>query len=84
MSKKVTFVTKSKKGKTILEVAKKNNIKITAPCGKGKCGKCLVKAEGELKDLTPEETKILGPKKIEQGYRLACVAEIIGDVEIIL
>jgi ferredoxin len=82
MSNKVKFVTKSKKNNTILEVAKKNNIKIKAPCKKGKCGKCLVRAKGELNELTSSEKKSLSNKKIDEGYRLACVAEVKGDVEI--
>jgi ferredoxin len=78
----VTFITKARRGKTILEIADKYDIKIKAPCKKGKCGKCLVKVKGDLKEITKEEKKLLSEKKLLEGYRLACVAEINGDIEI--
>jgi ferredoxin len=82
---KVTFKqeTEGEKGKTILEVARDNQIKMKAPCEKGKCGKCKVRVlAGELTVLTKEEKKELSKKEIADGVRLACMAEVIGDVTV--
>lgn len=82
---KVTFQqeTEGKKGKTILEIAKENQIKIKAPCEKGKCGKCKVRVlAGEMTALTKEEKKELTKKEIDDGIRLACMAEVIDEATI--
>jgi ferredoxin len=83
---KIKFVkeTKIKKEKTILEVAEDIDIKIKASCGgKGKCGKCIVKViKGEVSEPTKNEKKLLKEKELEQGYRLACEAVVIGDIVI--
>jgi ferredoxin len=86
MSNSVRFIkeVESKKGKTILSIAQDSKIKIKDSCGgKGKCGKCLVKVlDGKVSDPTKTEKKIIGDKKLEKGYRLACECEIDGDVSI--
>jgi len=47
------------------------------PCGgKGVCGKCKVKAEGQLSEKTNIEEKVLND---HQDYRLACQARITGN-----
>lgn len=47
------------------------------PCGgKGICGKCKIKAEGELSEKTDIEKKI---QKDHPGYRLACQTRITGN-----
>lgn len=80
---KFSTVTEIKKDKTILDVAEDIGVKIKSSCdGKGKCGKCYVKATGNLSELTKTEKKMLSEKKIQAGYRLACEATIMGDVEI--
>ncbi|MGB9876540.1 MAG: ASKHA domain-containing protein [bacterium] len=64
---------KIKRGKSILEAAHKAGILIDAPCGgKGLCGKCKVKIRGDDLPLSAIETKLLKPKEIEEGIRLAC------------
>lgn len=68
--------------KKILKLAKKLNIKINAPCEKGKCGKCVVLAKGSLSKPTESEKKILGDEKLKKGYRLACETKITGDAKI--
>ena len=53
--------------------------------GKGRCGKCRVKIPGGGSTLSPpgdEEVKLLGVEDLRAGYRLACLAKIIGDVEV--
>jgi len=52
--------------------------------GKGTCGRCVLRAEGELDTPTDDEVKILGKDRLDEGWRLACQARISGDVKIIL
>ncbi len=67
------------KGQTILSFLASNGIHIDAPCaGRGKCGKCLVRAEGSLSPL--EEKEIL--MDVAGGERLACQARIVGPATI--
>lgn len=50
--------------------------------GRGLCGKCIVRVlRGEVSPPSSQELKLL-QKKIEMGFRLACQAKILGDVEI--
>ncbi len=50
------------------------------PCGAhGKCGKCKVRASGELSPLTSAEQKLLDAKEISDGIRLACCTDILGE-----
>lgn len=80
----VTFEKKVevKKGKTLLDIAKKEDIKIKAPCkGKGKCGKCLVKViSGKANPPTKNELKGLSEKKLKEGYRFACEITEMEDL----
>ncbi len=81
---KVTFekTVEVKDGKTLLDIAKKENIKIKAPCkGKGKCGKCLVKViSGKTNPPTKNELKFLSEKKLKEGYRFACEIKDMDDL----
>lgn len=52
------------------------------PCGgKGKCGKCLVEATGELSEPTQSEKEKLG-ESLHAGFRLACLTKATGDCEV--
>ena len=68
-------------GEKLLDVARKANVAIDAPCsGNGVCGKCWVRlASGYLdapinRHITSEE--------YAAGWRLACVAQVSGDAVI--
>ena len=50
--------------------------------GKGICGKCKVKASGFLSPLSDNEKRLLSPKEIAEGIRLACETVIFGEAEI--
>ncbi len=70
---------------SIAETAANMNVAIRADCGgKGLCGKCRVIAEpsGSLSPLTEPELDILSPGEIKKSYRLACQAEIHGDLTV--
>ena len=53
------------------------------PCGgRGKCRGCRVKVlAGEL-PITPEDTERLDPTALSAGWRLACRAEVRGDLRL--
>lgn len=56
---------------------------IDAPCGgKGKCGKCKVVAKGALSSISDAERGFLTEQEIAQGVRMACMAQVLGDVEV--
>jgi uncharacterized 2Fe-2S/4Fe-4S cluster protein (DUF4445 family) len=58
---------------------------VDAPCGgRGICGLCRVRAFGGLEPPGEPETTTLGPSMLAAGWRLACVARIAGDVEVLV
>ena len=55
------------------------------PCGgKGICGKCRVRALGELNPLSAEEQRLLTAGEIADGVRLSCCAVVQGDCRVTL
>jgi len=55
-------------------------VPLDMPCGgKGVCGKCKVKIEGELSSETDTETKVLHD---QPGYRLACQTRLSGNARV--
>lgn len=72
---KTTYITS---GTSLKEALKKARIQINFPCGgKGICGKCRIKLEGEASPLTLAEEKHLSHP--EEGWRLACQTLIEGE-----
>ena len=81
-------------GKTILQAARELGVDIESVCGgKHTCGKCKVRVEEgsfereslssrreHLSPFAPEESKFIGDREREAGYRLGCIAELGGDV----
>ena len=70
-------------GEILLDVARKANVAIDAPCsGNGLCGKCRVKyLSGELES---EKTRHISDEEYADGWRLACLSKVTGDVEILV
>lgn len=65
------------KGTTLVN-AIRSAMQFETPCGeKGLCGKCKVKAKGELSNILNEEIPF-----IKEGERLSCIAKVLGDVEV--
>lgn len=70
-------------GENLLEVARKSNVAIDAPCsGNASCGKCKVKLAGGT--LESQKTRHISDEEYDDGWRLACVSHINGDVEILV
>ncbi|MEG2698742.1 MAG: ASKHA domain-containing protein [Ruthenibacterium sp.] len=58
---------------------------IAMPCGgKGRCGKCRVKATGALSPVTAEERAALSEAELAGGVRLACCTRVLGDAAVTL
>ncbi len=68
-------------GDKLLDTARMANVAIDAPCsGNGVCGKCRVKLlSGELDAPINRHITIA---EYEAGWRLACLATVVGDAEI--
>lgn len=75
-----------KKGLTLLDAARQAGVPLTSDCGgAGSCGQCLVIAReqhGKLSEPNSREQRKLSEEELRQGYRLACQADVLGDVKI--
>lgn len=70
-------------GENLLEVARKTNVAIDAPCsGNASCGKCKVKLVNG--NLDSKKTRHITEEEYEAGWRLACVSTICDDVEVMV
>ncbi|HTY22699.1 MAG TPA: 2Fe-2S iron-sulfur cluster-binding protein, partial [Desulfomonilaceae bacterium] len=81
-------------GTNIIEASRQLGVDIEALCGEKKvCGKCKVRIEegffekfgissskSHASEWQEEEDKFFAPDQKEQGFRLACVAKVQGDV----
>ena len=67
----------------LLEVARKANVAIDAPCsGNVSCGKCRVKLlEGSLNS---PKTRHISDEDYAAGWRLACNSRVTGDVTVLV
>ncbi|MDO4633247.1 MAG: corrinoid activation/regeneration protein AcsV [Eubacteriales bacterium] len=70
-------------GENLLEVARKTNVAIDAPCsGNASCGKCRVKLIGG--NLDSKKTRHISDEEYNDGWRLACVSTVCDDVEVMV
>ena len=70
-------------GENLLEVARKVNVAIDAPCsGNASCGKCKVKFLGG--ELDSKITRHISEAEYNDGWRLSCISTIQGDVEVMV
>ena len=68
-------------GENLLEVARKSNVAIDAPCsGNGSCGKCRVRLTGG--SLESQRTRHISEEEYGKGWRLACCSIVCGDVRV--
>ena len=65
-------------GDNLLELARRANVAIDAPCsGNGSCGKCRVKLiEGKLETIP---SRHITDEEYEAGWRLSCNSKVVGD-----
>ncbi|AWI07076.1 corrinoid activation/regeneration protein AcsV [Clostridium drakei] len=83
---KIKFVPYNKEievqqGENLLEVARKAEIFIDAPCnGNSVCGKCKIKiVEGKV---SAEKDRHISDDEWNEGYVLACSSSVIGDITV--
>jgi len=74
-------------GATLMESMADAGFLLRSDCGgRGRCGKCLVRifrcAAGALSDAPETERRLLGPERLAAGYRLACCAQVLGEVAV--
>ncbi|MHB0868662.1 MAG: ASKHA domain-containing protein, partial [Chloroflexota bacterium] len=70
-------------GSTLLAAAAAAHVAIDAPCGdRGICGKCRVRVASPLEPPTLPELTLIPPEEIQQGWRLACQARVVGDTTV--
>jgi uncharacterized 2Fe-2S/4Fe-4S cluster protein (DUF4445 family) len=71
-------------GETVLTAAQHAGVLLTAVCGgNGLCGRCKAQViAGQVSPPTVIEQSELSPLDLEAGWRLACQAEIRGDVRV--
>ncbi len=78
-SMKVSISEGKKVTKPLLELLRENGVWIDAPCnGLGRCGKCKIKAGGDLLPPDEAEKKTLGAA-LADGWRLSCQTRAFGD-----
>jgi len=65
-------------GDNLLELARRSNVVIDAPCsGNGSCGKCRVKlVEGDVETF---RSRHITDEEFEAGWRLSCNCKVTGD-----
>ncbi len=65
-------------GDNLLEVARRANVAIDAPCsGNGSCGKCKVKlVEGQVESM---KSRHISEEEYEAGWRLSCCSKVVSD-----
>lgn len=73
----------AKSGALLSELLLSGGSSLEMPCGgKGRCGKCRVRAEGGLSEITAEEIAALRPEEQSAGIRLACCTRLTGDATV--
>lgn len=73
----------ARKGDNLLEVLRKHNVMISAPCGgMGTCGKCKVTVKNHGYDLNEAELKFLTEGEEASNILLACYHEVDRDMDI--
>ena len=70
-------------GADLFRLLQNSGVVMNTPCaGKGTCGKCAVRVEGDLKTPSDREKSLLGAGKLEKGYRLACYTHVSSDLDV--
>lgn len=78
-----TITADAGEGTLLSRLLQQLNIDYDAPCaGQHRCGKCKLRAWGQLSPLTPPEAAFLTPAEISDGLRLACFTTAWGQVRL--
>lgn len=70
-------------GTILLEAAGRAGFIVHTPCGGGgKCGKCIVRIRHGKCTALPAEIATLGESRVNEGFRLACMAQVMSPITI--
>jgi len=72
-------------GVRVIEVSEKVGSGITYGCREGECGTCMMHVEKGRKNLSKPsalEEKVLRENMAGSQFRLACQAQVLGDVTV--
>lgn len=71
-------------GETLFQALKRQNLYLPTACGgQGKCGFCRLRVRaGVCSKPSDVEKKLLGDTELARGLRLACQAQVEGDLQI--
>jgi len=71
-------------GQTILAAARDAGVPLASVCGgAGTCGRCQVRlVRGTVSPLGDDEAALLTPGEIAAGYRLACQARVLSNLDL--
>ncbi len=73
----------SEKGKRLWDIIAANGLDTGGTCGgKGTCGKCKLKVEGQIDFPGETERRHLLPEEIKAGDRLACYCSIQNEIKV--
>jgi len=73
----------AEEGDDLFRLLQNSGIAMNTPCaGKGTCGKCVVRVEGDLKAPSDREKSLIGGGMLEKGYRLACYTRVSSDLDV--
>lgn len=81
-----TVASPVQRGSTVLEAATTAGVDLRSYCGGNcSCGTCrveVVSGARHLSPMEPSERFVLGPEAEARGDRLACQAQVLGDVSV--
>ncbi len=67
-------------GTTAHAAAQIAGVALDAPCGGlGRCGRCVIRVEGEVSPPTVDEITLLDTAQVARGTRLGCRVRLLGD-----
>ena len=70
-------------GVTLFDAASWNGIAIDSTCGgHGTCKKCKIRVTGGSVPASPLDARAFSPDELRAGWRLACRAQAVGDLQI--
>lgn len=73
-------------GDSLLQVAQKGGIEITATCGeRGRCRSCRIKVlEGDVPPPTIMDNVQLGHDEVQERFRLSCQTKVIANCRVLI
>lgn len=66
-------------GSNLLDALNQAGVAVPYSCRAGSCHACLVRCRGDVEDKQPDA---LSPAQRQDGWRLACQCQVIGDVQV--